>query len=74
MQDDPDNWELNYDRRLFRDVRSISGCVMTIDALCINGEILYRCEPTDGAIYHSVGAKLMEDHEINQLHTRRHGL
>ena len=49
--DDPENWEIVYDRRLLRDVRSISGCVMTVDALCINGEILYKCEPTDGAIF-----------------------
>jgi len=49
-----ENWEFNYDRRLFRDIRTISGGVMMVTASAIGGEILYDAQPTDGSIYKEV--------------------
>ena len=61
------SWELEYDRKLFRDIRTISGGVLMLTASAIGGEILFDAEPTDGSIYKEVGSKLMEEGEIQDL-------
>ena len=42
--DNVDNWEISFDRRLFRDIRSISGGVMVVTASSVGGEILFDAE------------------------------
>ncbi len=61
------NWSIRYDRRLFRDIRNISGGVLIITATVVGNEILYEAEPTEGSIYKTVGSKLMEHNEIADL-------
>ena len=51
---DPANWALKLDRRLFRDVRTISGGVLIIVASVVGNEILFDASPTDGSIYKQV--------------------
>ncbi len=50
----PENWTLKYDRRLFRDVRTISGGVVVVSAAVVGKEILFEAEPTDGSIFNKV--------------------
>lgn len=64
---DPNSWSIRYQRRLLRDVRTISGGVMVINASAIGGEILYESKPTDNSIYKSVGPKLITEPEITSL-------
>lgn len=61
------NWEVTYDRRLFRDIRTVTGGVMMITASVIGSQVLFDAEPTDGSIYKAVGSKLMEDTELQDL-------
>jgi len=65
--DDAANWNIQYDRRLFRDVRTITGGVMVITTSAIGEELLFEAEPTDGSIYSKVGSKLFEDSEITEM-------
>ena len=50
----PDNWNITYERRLLREIRTISGGVMLVTGYAIGGELLYDASPTDGSIYKSV--------------------
>ena len=52
--DDSRNWSLNYDRRLLRDIRTISGGVMVVNVTAVGRELLYKAEPTEGSIYSEV--------------------
>ena len=45
--DDPNNWEINYDRRLTRDIRTVSGCVMLVTSSVIGSQLLFESQPTD---------------------------
>lgn len=65
--DDRDQWELTFDRRLLRDIRSITGGVMVVSAAAVNGGVLYETEPTDGSIFDHVGSKLLTEDELSVL-------
>lgn len=65
--DDPGCWNIQYDRRLCRDVRTITGGVMVVTTSAIGEELLFEAEPTDGSIYSKVGSKLFEDSEITEM-------
>ena len=65
--DDAANWDLTFDRRLLRDIRSISGGVMVVTASAVNGGILFDTEPTDGSIFDKVGSKLFTEEELSEL-------
>ena len=48
---DEANWNVFYNRRLIRDVRTVSGGVMVITASAIGNEILFEAQPTDHSLY-----------------------
>lgn len=64
---DKTQWNMTFDRRLFRDVRTISGGVLIISASVIGAEILFDAQPTEGSIFRQVGSKLFTDEEIRTL-------
>lgn len=64
---DNSKWLIKYNRRLFRDVRTISGGVMVIVASAIGSEILFESKPTDYSIYTEVCSKLFEVSEIEEI-------
>jgi hypothetical protein len=51
---DKNQWDINFDRRLFRDVRTISGGVLIVTASTVGSEILFDAAPTEGSIYKKV--------------------
>ena len=65
--DDKDNWELKFDRRLLRDIRSISGGVVMVTALCVGDELVYDCEPTEGSSFTEVGSKVLSAEELQEM-------
>ena len=65
--DNPRSWSVRYDRRLLRDIRTISGGVMIITVSAVGNELLYEAEPTDGSIYKQVGSKLMTSGDIEEM-------
>jgi len=65
--DNEENWEVHFDRRLLRDIRSITGGVMVITASAVNGGILYDTEPTDGSIFNKVGNKLFTEEDLSEI-------
>ena len=64
---DKSQWDITFDRRLFRDVRTISGGVLIVSASVIGSEILFDAHPTEGSIYRQVGSKLCTEDEIRNL-------
>eukprot|EP01041_Mallomonas_annulata_P001768 gene1768-3428_t len=64
---DPDNWSITYERKLLRDIRTISGGVMTVTASAVGTELVYDSKPTEGSIYKAVGSKLIMASEIKEL-------
>lgn len=64
---DRSQWDMKFDRRLFRDVRTISGGVLVISASVVGSEILFDAQPTEGSIFRQVGSKLFTDDEIRDL-------
>ena len=65
--DDKENWELRFDRRLLRDIRSISGGVVMVVASCVGDELVYECEPTEGSAYAAVGSKVMSAEDLQEM-------
>jgi hypothetical protein len=45
---------ISYDRRLLRDVRTVSDGVVVVTVSAIGEELQYDAEPTDGSIFSSV--------------------
>jgi hypothetical protein len=64
---DKSQWDMTFDRRLFRDVRTISGGVLIVAASVIGSEILFDAQPTEGSIFRQVGSKLCTEEEIRDL-------
>ena len=58
------NWEIDYDRRLMRDIRTVSGGVMVVTVSATGKELLFDAEPTNGSIYEKVGSKLFSEQEL----------
>jgi hypothetical protein len=65
--DKESNWYVKYDRRLVRDIRTISGGVLVVSVSAIGNELLFEAEPTDGSIFDKVGPKLMQEAEILEM-------
>lgn len=59
---DTENWELQYVRKLVRDVKTVSRGVMVVTASAIGGELLFEAEPLDNSVYSKV-----ESHAISSL-------
>lgn len=51
---DPENWEVQYVRKLVRDVKTVSKGVMVVTASAIGGELLFEAEPLDNSVYSKV--------------------
>jgi hypothetical protein len=62
--EDVGSWVLDYDRRLLRDIRTVSGGVMVISVTAVGNELLFDADPTNGSIFEKVGNKLMSNEEI----------
>lgn len=65
--DDKTNWELRYDRRLLRDIRTISGGVVMVTASAVGEELVYVADPTEGSIYKAVGQKVMSAEDQREM-------
>lgn len=59
---DAENWELQYVRKLVRDVKTVSRGVMVVTASAIGGELLFEAEPLDNSVYSKV-----ESHATSSL-------
>ena len=62
-----DNWELTYNRKLLRDVRTVTGGIMVITANGYGDEILFESKPTDHTVFKAVGAKLFAPLELEEI-------
>jgi hypothetical protein len=51
---DAENWEVQYVRKLVRDVKTVSKGVMVVTASAIGGELLFEGEPLDNTVYSKV--------------------
>lgn len=64
---DQDMWEVKYNRRLLRDVRTITGGVMVVIASAIGDEILFEAKPTDNLLYTDISSKLFTETELKEI-------
>ena len=62
-----ENWELKYNRKLLRDVRTVSGGIMAITAYGYGDEILFESKPTDQTVYSAIGSKLFGPSELEEI-------
>jgi len=51
---DQDNWDIQYNRKLVRDVKTVSRGVMVLACSAIGTELLFEAEPLDNAVYSTV--------------------
>jgi hypothetical protein len=56
---DAENWEVQYVRKLVRDVKTVSKGVMVVTASAIGGELLFEAEPLDNSVYSKVSHPLL---------------
>lgn len=49
-----ESWEVQYVRKLVREVKTVSKGVMVVSASAIGGELLFEAEPLDHAVYSKV--------------------
>lgn len=52
--DGAQNWEMNYDRKLIRDIKAISGIVMVLSVSAVSDELVFESQPTDTTIHKHV--------------------
>ena len=64
---DQDMWEVKYNRKLLRDVRTITGGVMVVVASAIGEEILFDAKPTDNLLYTHISSKLFSESELKDI-------
>ena len=64
---DQDLWEVNFNRKLLRDVRTITGGVMVVIASAIGDEILFEAKPTDNLLYTEISSKLFSQSEMKNI-------
>ena len=62
-----ENWEIKYNRKLLKDIRTITGGVMVVIASAIGGEILFEAKPTDNLLYTNISSKLFSVSELNEI-------
>jgi hypothetical protein len=55
---DAENWEVQYVRKLVRDVKTVSKGVMVVSASAVGGELLFEAEPLDNTVYSKVSARV----------------
>jgi hypothetical protein len=65
--EDVSNWSLHYDRRLFREIRTISGVVMIMTVSAVGSDLIFQGEPSDGALISNVDRKLYLEVEMNEI-------
>ena len=51
---DQENWEIQYNRKLVRDVKTVSKGVMVLTVSAIGTELLFDAEPLDNSVYSKV--------------------
>lgn len=66
---DQDMWEAKYNRKLLRDVRTVTGGVMVVVASAVGDEILFEAKPTDNLLYTDISSKLFAASELNEICT-----
>ena len=49
-----ENWEIQYNRKLVRDVKTVSKGVMVLTVSAIGTELLFEAEPLDNTVYSKV--------------------
>jgi hypothetical protein len=55
---DAENWEVQYVRKLVRDVKTVSKGVMVVSASAVGGELLFEAEPLDNTVYSKVSGRV----------------
>ncbi|KAJ1433161.1 hypothetical protein B484DRAFT_447409 [Ochromonadaceae sp. CCMP2298] len=64
---DADNWKISFDRRLVREVKTVSKAVLVLSASAIGGELLMEAEPLDHSVHKHVGSKLLSEAELGDI-------
>eukprot|EP01038_Epipyxis_sp_PR26KG_P005939 gene5939-8187_t len=58
------NWELKYNRKIAREVRTISRGVMVITVSTIGSELLFEAEAVDESMFRNIGSKVFTELEL----------
>ena len=64
---DKANWTLSYDRRLFREIRTITGVVVMVTASTIGASVKFEAEPTEGSSVKTIQDKVFVEDEMTEL-------
>lgn len=66
--DDANQWGLNYDRRLYRDIRTISNHLMIITASSVGNQLLIESEPSESnSQVKVIESKLLTEREMHEI-------
>ena len=64
---DEANWSLTYDRRLFKEIRTISGIVLIVTASTIGSSLKFEAKPAEGSSVSAVAEKVFVEDEMTDL-------
>eukprot|EP01035_Chromulina_nebulosa_P025478 gene25478-33250_t len=64
---DPTNWQSNFDRRVLREVKTISSCVLVVSVSVVGPELLFESETVDKSAKKRIIAKTMTENELRDV-------